>query len=435
MFENLDGSKKLLIASATAMGFGVFTFSNPIGLGALAIGTAGVITEGIVPLFKTLMEKGEYYEEVEKILKIIEINKIQNKNEESLMITEIRSVPEGFIVDLDIPLGLSYADIEKMIPAVSTAMGGKRVVLEKNSLKVYFTELKEVYELVFPPINKSKRNRLFATLGMGIDGLVELNLSQAGGILIAGQTGAGKSTVLRYILSHIAMNYTESEINLFLNDMKFTELSLFKDLKITRFHNTDPECVLSSLDYFWKEIQDRYKTFEAEGYTDAYEYEKHTGKKVPINLMVIEEFTILSGKKYKEEVELLNDILCQCIASKSHVIITTQRPDAKTLDPRLKANITHTIGLKTKSIINSQIICDEDVLKYLRGNGHGYLFDNKGDVEFQGFNLDPELAKEMLKKYKRDRKQNTNMIEKVSKSNNEIDNAKLLEQLLGDDEF
>lgn len=392
-----------LIIDIAAVGVGILSipYTLPVGAGCIAVGT---IAMGM-NLFKTLNNptyNKEYKKEISKIINIIQVNNVCNKNNEYVTIDKVYSNISGFDVSFNIPIGMSYKDIDCIIPAISCALDGKTITRNKNVITIKFTDLEESYDLAFPPLHKSNKNKLKTFIGCNLNGYVQMDLSQAGGILIAGQTGSGKSTVLRYMLTYIAINYDERDINLYLNDLKYTELTLFKDLRITKWHNTDVGSVLTSLTEFWNEIQKRFRLFESIGSdcTDAYQYELITGKKLPINLMVIEEFTILSGKQYKEEVELLNNILCQCRASKSHVIITTQRPDAKTLDPRLKANITHTIGLKTKSAVNSQIICDSDVLKDLRGNGHGYLFDNKGDTEFQAFNIKPEEAKSILKPYK-----------------------------------
>lgn len=404
--KDIDKNKQksdvdMLTTCALSIGFGYFALPYTLGFGVccMAAGAAGIAVQAYGPIKRLIQTKGLYSEEVEKIIKIIEVNEVTNKNGDSLLVEKVTPTNSGFDVEFKIPLGLSYDNVDKIIPAISAALNGIKITRDKNIISAKFTELKEKYDLIFLPVPKNNKNKLMTYVGYSIDGLLSLDLSQAGGILLAGQTGSGKSTLLRYMLTHIATNYGYGEINLYLNDMKFSELMLFKNLKITKWHNTDASLVMVSLEMFFEEMQRRYKLFEEYECTDAYEYERLTGKKIPINLMVIEEFTLISGKKYSAEIDLLNDILSQCRASKSHVIITTQRPDAKNLDPRLKANITHTIGLKTKSIINSQIICDEDVLKYLRGNGHGYVFDNRGDTEFQGFDLSPDTAKKMLEPY------------------------------------
>lgn len=418
MSENKKSKNELLFASTALAGFGIVSlpFTAAVGLGCIAVGGVGLAAELGTPILNLLGKKNEYSEEINKIIEIIRINEVENKEGTRMSVDKVTPSIDGIDVEFDIPLGLRYKELDDLVPAISCAFGGKKIDRDKNVLKIKFTDLKEEYDLIFPPIPKRQRDRLTTYIGESLEGPVKLDLSQAGGILIAGQTGSGKSTALRYMLTHIAMNYTPDEINLFTNDMKFTELSLFKYLNITKWHNTNPDLVEVSLDKFWNEIQKRYRKCEKLGYTDIYEYEKATGDKVPINLMVIEEFTILSAKKYKNAIETLNNILSQCRASKSHVIITTQRPDAKTLDPRLKANITHTIGLKTKSIVNSQIICDSDCLKYSRGSGHGFLFD-KNETEFQAYNLSPDMAKEILKKYSKTLEQIQNETEELDGSN------------------
>lgn len=214
--KNNKNEHSLLINSASAIGFGILAapYTATIGVGCMALGAVGIAMNFADPICKLFAKKGDYYEEVSKIIEIIKINKIENKNGDPMKVKSIENTDNGFKIEFDIPLGLSYRDLEYIIPAISCSMGGKKIKRDKNILDVVFTELEPHYPLYFPPVKKEDRYRLLTYVGSAIDGPKCLDLKHAGAILLAGQTGSGKSTVLRYMLTHIAVNYREDEINL-----------------------------------------------------------------------------------------------------------------------------------------------------------------------------------------------------------------------------
>ena len=60
---------------------------------------------------------------------------------------------------------------------------------------------------------------------------------------IVGSTGGGKSICIKSILTYLVVNFSEDELSLYLGDLKYVELSLFKHCKIVKEFRTSVEDV------------------------------------------------------------------------------------------------------------------------------------------------------------------------------------------------
>ena len=111
-------------------------------------------------------------------------------------------------------------------------------------------------------------------------------------------------------------------------------------------------------------------------------------------VLIVDEFADLQGEK--ESIRLIEEIGAKARACGIHMILSTQRPDHKILNGRIKANVSVVLGLKTTTDVNSRVIIDEVGLEKLRGAGHG-LFKYKGDVtEVQCPNLGEDEAIKLI---------------------------------------
>jgi S-DNA-T family DNA segregation ATPase FtsK/SpoIIIE len=121
-------------------------------------------------------------------------------------------------------------------------------------------------------------------------------------------------------------------------------------------------------------------------------------------LVVIDEFADMMYEK--DSIRLLEGLSAKARACGVHLILSTQRPDAKVLSSRIKANVPIVLGLKTNSDINSRIIIGESGLERLRGAGHGILRHGLLD-EVQCPYLPIERAQELLRPYRAQEKPKT----------------------------
>lgn len=212
-------------------------------------------------------------------------------------------------------------------------------------------------------------------------------------LLIAGETGSGKSTALRSIITNLILH---SDTALHLIDLKRgAEFNVFaKCSKVQSFSRTknEAESILNEIN---TEIDRRYDLFFENDVADIKEYnKKFKGKKLNFQVIVIDEFADLQDEK--GSISIIETIAAKARACGIHLIISTQRPDAKVLNGRIKANVSSVLGLKTMNDINSRIIIDHNGLENLKGKGHG-LFKRSGEIEMQCPYLSVEECRELIK--------------------------------------
>lgn len=305
-----------------------------------------------------------------------------------------RKAKYGYDLILTLPHGLSSKQFEQKRTELEEHLGGRIEISVKNKrliLQVYTKQLQDFYEykhidtkgICEFPIGYTHGNKL-----------VTVDLEKVVHLLVAGETGSGKSTLLRGIITSLILS--DKNISLYLVDLKNgAEFNVFrKSNKVKAFcKNVDEAEEL--LEKLSDEVDKRYDLFYKNNVVDIREYNKLKRiKKLDYKILVIDEFADLQNEKYSiSSVEMLS---AKARACGIHLIISTQRPDSKIVNGRIKANIPCIIGLKTMNGTNSRIIIDEEGLQELRGKGHGIL--KYGDMtEFQSMYLSVKQARDLIK--------------------------------------
>lgn len=170
------------------------------------------------------------------------------------------------------------------------------------------------------------------------------NLKETPHLLIAGETGGGKSTFLRQLIVSLYKNDSSSKFTLI--DLKAgLEFYLFKDLPRVQIATEIDKAVIaiSNLD---NELNRRFRILEDSQCRDLDAYQEADRKKLSTHIIVIDEVAelFLSGRGGRDgDLEkargTLNRIARQGRAVGIHLIVATQRPDSRTLDPQIKANL------------------------------------------------------------------------------------------------
>lgn len=218
-------------------------------------------------------------------------------------------------------------------------------------------------------------------------------------MLIAGTSGGGKSILLKVILTYLITN---KHIDMYLIDLKGTELSIFENCDCVREICYDPENVLSLLDKISSIMKKRYDTFRKDGVRDIQSYnKKHTKGKMKYIVLAIDEYSILMEDD--ESQNRLQKLSALSRASGISLIISTQRPDSKVIDSRIKCNFSVIAGLRTNTAINSRIIFDDDSLSSLRGKGHCMFKYGGFDHELQGMFISDNLIENLIKPFEVDK--------------------------------
>lgn len=293
-----------------------------------------------------------------------------------------------------LPCGLSVKDFDDKKDAIEQHLG-KSVDIQYTHkeirIEVYNAEPKTLYD--YEP-TKIKGN---VPIIIGFDrrgDLVTCDLSDGEPhMLIAGESGSGKSCTIRAIITNLILM---TNVKLHLIDLKMgAEFNIFsKSNKVVNFGRTNKDAndILSK---FSQEVDRRYNLFFKNDVKDIVEYNnKFKYKKLDYEVLIIDEFADLQSDK--ESIRLLEDIGRKSRAAGLHAIIATQRPDHKVLNGNIKANFGTVLGLKTLNSVNSGIIIDSVGLERLRGKGHG-LFKRGSVTDIQAPFISTDNVKQLIR--------------------------------------
>ncbi len=305
-----------------------------------------------------------------------------------------------------LPIGKSSFHVSKMDITIKEFLSARSINITPTKDNVI--EIDAVYEelnkdVQFKLIDIVDKNKLEVVIGESIYGYVRLNLTSLVNILVAGATGSGKSVCVKTIIMGLLLNYSSNELIVYLSDLKKTELSRFSKVKNVKCYVDDIEGTKSMIDELYSICEERLNLFRDLDVSDIVEYNNVVSKdkKLPFIFVVIEEFvryTSGDGRDVKARKDKLSELLFICRASGISICLTVQRPTKNNLGEDIKSSLGNIIGLRTVNSQNSKVICeDANLLGKLRGDGHGYLFNDNGQVEFQGFYLSNKDISNLLK--------------------------------------
>lgn len=294
-----------------------------------------------------------------------------------------------------LPAGLSEKDFKDKEEAIQNYIGKeidirygfKEIIIEEFKL-----EMNHQYD--FKPV----RIKGSVPIIIGCNRKGELITCDLGDgephLLIAGQTGGGKSTAIRCIISNLILN---SNVKLNLIDLKNgVELRIFSESRSALTFSRSMEqarCILQQLDL---EVDKRYDIFYREHVKDIKEYnKKHPYTNMDYQVLVVDEFADLQSEK--DLIGILENLGRKARACGIHMILSTQRPDAKVINGSIKANIPTVLGLKSTNSTNSRIIIDESGLEDLRGSGHGLFKRDGATTEIQVPFISPDETVNLIK--------------------------------------
>ncbi len=195
-------------------------------------------------------------------------------------------------------------------------------------------------------------------------------------LLIGGQAGSGKSSLLLIIASGLVQFHGPEVLRLSLVDPKRVTFGPTFRTAIGA-HLDGPilysaEATMPLLDHLVDDMEQRYASFESAGVSDLTEYNEQAAKldRLPRRVVLVDEFADLAaGGASKEFFSLVDRLGAKARAAGIHLVLATQRPDRETVPSRLKANLGGKIALRVASKINSQIILGQNGAEELLGKG------------------------------------------------------------------
>ena len=212
-------------------------------------------------------------------------------------------------------------------------------------------------------------------LGMSVSGEIvwaNMALPTMTSILVAGTAGSGKSVFLRSLVLAMASLYSPGTIRFTLIDPKrvtFTDIAGIPHIDGGVI--MEIESAFEKLESLVEEMERRYRLFEKKGVIDISDYNRANSAHLPRHVIAIDEYAdLMIDADYKKPTETAIQRLGQKgRAAGMHLVLSTQRPDAKIITPLIKANLQLKIALKVTTAANSQVVIDEPGAEKLLGNG------------------------------------------------------------------
>lgn len=240
-------------------------------------------------------------------------------------------------------------------------------------------------------------NKLTVALGLDVSGKhVVANIAKMPHVLIAGQTGSGKSVCINTFLASLLFRASPSEVKLILVDPKRVELTGYNGIPhLLAPVIVEPEKVISALRWSMGEMDRRYKLFAQAGVRNIEGYNEMSGfQALPYIVIVIDELADIMLFAPSEVEDSITRIAQMSRATGIHMVLATQRPSVDVITGLIKANIPSRIAFAVSSQVDSRVILDGQGAEKLLGKGDMLYLppDQAKPMRIQGaFVADPDI--------------------------------------------
>lgn len=198
-------------------------------------------------------------------------------------------------------------------------------------------------------------------------------LSKMPHLLIAGQTGSGKSVMINTLLTSLLYRNSPSDMKLILVDPKQVEMAPYEDIPhLLTPVITQPEKCISALKWAVNEMERRYSLLAEEKVRDIKSYNERKardGESMPYIVIVIDELADLMMLAARDVEALIVRLAQKARAVGIHLVLATQRPSVDVITGLIKANVPARIAFTVASQVDSRTILDQIGAEKLLGQG------------------------------------------------------------------
>jgi S-DNA-T family DNA segregation ATPase FtsK/SpoIIIE len=288
----------------------------------------------------------------------------------------------------DLAMALQAVSIRILAPIPGKSVVGIEIPNRKKQI-IYCRDVLD--SGVFVPTPDS----LQVVLGKDITGhAFTMDLAKAPHLLIAGQTGAGKSVCVNVLMTSLLLSKSPDELRLLLVDPKVVELKMYESIPhLLHPVITQPDVAVQALKWMCREMDRRYevlgraKVRNINGFNEKLlvgemplDLPPEEAVRMPFIVLIIDELADLMMVAGKEVETSIARIAQKARAVGIHLVLATQRPSSQVITGLIKANLPTRIAFKVGQALDSRIILDTNGAERLLG---------RGDMLYRGGN-DPE---------------------------------------------
>lgn len=310
--------------------------------------------------------------------------------------------------EIELAPGIKVSRVLNLHDDISMAVNGQRIRIEapipgKSAVGIELPnaerQIVHFKHILASDAFKKSKAKLPVIIGTNISGAAYVtDVTKMPHVLIAGQTGSGKSVCINSVICSLLMTMKPEELRLIMIDPKKVELAFYEGIPhLLSPVVTESKEAVKALQWGVMEMERRYRMLAKVGARniDSFNTRVESGKisdilddsdnkPLPFIVIIVDELADLMMTASKDVEVLIQRIAQLARAVGIHLIVATQRPSVDIITGPIKANLTSRIGFRTIQSTDSRTILGHVGAEKLLGMGD-MLFLRNGAPEIERF--------------------------------------------------